>query len=194
MRFDHFYPLNFPQCTSFSTHLTLHPSKKIKSTKTDLCSLNILDMWPSIGAWLTYRGSTLRESWLSLSQTNSFSSWGGNSCPALLFLLRFGLAWACSDLLHDVRTTVSSYVQLPCCAQNIVFPCNHLFCLALKLFPPCFLRRFLSFRRRWLRIYAPFKAGCFTVFCFCILGSCRPLCQPPYTANRNLSNEGWEMY
>lgn len=95
-------------------------------------------MWPSIGAWFTYRGSTLRESWLSLSQTNSSSSWGGNSCPALLFLLRFGLTWACSGLLHDVRTTVSSYVQLPCCAQNIVFPCNHLFCLALKLFPSCF--------------------------------------------------------
>lgn len=40
--------------------------------------------------------------------------------PALFPLLTFGMAYACKGFRHTVSTTLSAYVQLPCCTGDII--------------------------------------------------------------------------
>lgn len=87
-----------------------------------ICAAQIfLDVWLSIGEWLTYQG-VLPESCLSF-----FSSW-----QWLGVGLYAHLPSPCWDLVcrkgfvHIVPTAESSYVQLPCCVQRcflVVIPC-----------------------------------------------------------------------
>lgn len=76
---------------------------------------------------------------------------GGTSCPissakgwdfmsSSLSVLRFDLAWIFTDLVCDVTTVVSSYVQLPCHAKKTVLPCSPLLSLAPTLFTPPLLQ------------------------------------------------------
>jgi hypothetical protein len=52
--------------------------------------------------------------------TSNSMAWGSILCPTLL-PLGFGLAWDCTGFEHAIKNTVSSYVQLPCCVQKIMF-------------------------------------------------------------------------
>lgn len=49
--------------------------------------------------------------------------------PMPLSMLTFGLAWACTGLVHVVTivtTPLCPCVQLPCCVKTIQFSCRHL--------------------------------------------------------------------
>lgn len=67
-----------------------------------------------------------------LSIVNSSPASSETSCPPPLSMLRFGLAWTCTDLVHAVIIAVSFYVKLLCCVQNILFCYSHLLQLALN--------------------------------------------------------------
>lgn len=53
-----------------------------------------------------------------------------------------------TQVMHAVRTTISSYGQLPYCVHKISFPCNCLPLPVLTIFTPTPLRWSLSFGRR----------------------------------------------
>lgn len=63
------------------------------------------------------------------------SPWLGLGCCASSpSMFGFGSALASPSLMHIATTTVSSYVQLPCCVQRTLFPWCHPPPLALILF------------------------------------------------------------
>ena len=55
-------------------------------------------------------------------------------CPASIFLLGTGLAWAYTDVEDAVITTVNLYAQLPSCAQKTLLLYSHSQSLALTSF------------------------------------------------------------
>lgn len=66
-----------------------------------------------------------RENWPLQSQlltsVNSFTAAGMTSCSMPLSKLEFGLTWTCTDLLHDLTTSVCLYVHQTCYVQMTVF-------------------------------------------------------------------------
>lgn len=70
----------------------------------------------------------------NLPIVNSSSVRSGTSCSPLLSILRFGLALAWMGIVHTVINPVALYVQLPCHAQKILFPCRQLPPLTLAIF------------------------------------------------------------
>ena len=93
-------------------------------------------MWPSSGAWLIFLILYLKKKRHSynLPIVNSSSVRSGTSCSPLFSILRFGLALACMGIVHTVINPVALYVQLPCHAQKILFPCRQLPPLTLTIF------------------------------------------------------------
>lgn len=65
---------------------------------------------------------------------------GEASCLPPFSLLRFGVAGACTGLVHVAITTLSSYVQLLCCVWKTLCSHSHPLPLPLRLFPHPFLQ------------------------------------------------------
>ena len=119
---------------------------------------------------------TVRENQHALFQqllrADSSSDRADTSCSPPLFMLYF----ICFDSVHVITNAVSSYVQLPCCVQKIQFPCSHPLSLALRLFLPPLLHRFLAIDRKGLKktcclgLSAPiFHCQCIVKVCVCVL-------------------------
>lgn len=119
--FDNIYYPNLPRFAN--TYLPNFVSKKQVNEKRNLsmhAAKILLDMWSSNGTWNT-RSYTLRENCLSLFQqltlTNNFTTRVGILCPFPLFVLRFGLAWVCTNC-HNCCELMYTSVLL--CSENNV--------------------------------------------------------------------------
>lgn len=81
---------------------------------------------------------------LSLSQhlriANNSMARPGILGPILLSMMRFGLTWVCTGLVHAIPVTVSSCTQLSCCIYKILFPYRS----PLPLLPILFLSPLLQ--------------------------------------------------
>lgn len=94
------------------------------SIKCSFCFSRILVFWalPYYCTCQPVRGYALRKNLsfhLRLAETvNSSGVREGISYLTLQSMLGFDLAWASTSLVYVVTTTVSSYVQIPCCDQD----------------------------------------------------------------------------
>lgn len=90
------------------------------------------------------RGHTFWENCLYLSssyQLPTTSQWDGTWSPIPLSMLGLDLPLACTGLVYSVTTTVSSHVQLLCCALKSLIPCSHSPSLSITRLQPTFLQQ-----------------------------------------------------
>lgn len=73
-----------------------------------------------------------------------------------------------AQIMHAVRTTISSYGQLQYCVHKISFPCNCLPLLVLTIFTPTLLWWSLNFGRRAYDIIVPCRAEHSVVSCLAV--------------------------
>lgn len=52
---------------------------------------------------------------------------------SLIFILGLGLVWTCTSIVYTITTSMSTYVQLPCCVQKTQFPYSHSSILVLSV-------------------------------------------------------------
>lgn len=173
------------------SRLTLTPSYQlctfypVFTINDSLSCQNILHVWPSTKAWLTY----YREKWPSHSQqlgnSNNSLSTHEISCASPSFVLGFELLWACLCPGCDVTLTANLYVYISCW--------DHI----------CFL---VVFYHLWLfhSFHLLFR-GCMVVYVFhlkmdilksficCTLGCYWSLYKSSCTINRSFSDWSWEM-
>lgn len=119
---------NIHPSSLFSQHCS--PFKNISSI---ICDAYIpLTVQPSNRVWWSYmRSHTLNKTCNSFCQQPPITKkylywWWATTCLLSLFMQWFCLAWACSEFVHAVTTTVGSYVQQISCVWKILFPCSHL--------------------------------------------------------------------
>lgn len=103
--------------------------------------------------------ATLREKYVSfwqLTSANSVMAWGGIMCTTPNSLLGFDVAWPWTRFITAGATTVSSYVQLSCFGQRILFSYTHLLTWALRYFIPLLCQWSLALRGDY-GIYVSFR-------------------------------------
>lgn len=91
-------------------------------------SFNTSDPISVVGVWLTRT---------TLLKSHGRWVWLLTTCPSILGVCQ---SWACKRLGHDITTTVSSYVQLPCCVWKTRLCWTHLPPWALTTFLPPLLK------------------------------------------------------
>lgn len=104
----------------------------------------------------------------------------GTSCTPPTSMLGFNLAWACTCFVCAVMTAVSSCVQVPCCAWEILLPCSDPPPLVLTLFLPPLPQGYLGIGMRTCDIDVSFEAGCSSA-CYSLHTCSGCLCYLPYT-------------
>lgn len=115
---------------------------------------------------------------------------------SMLILSVLSLTGSCVYNSILVYATVSSYMPLPGCVHNLLFPCNHPPTQALRIFPPLLLQSALRFERRECDIKVPFSTE-YSLVSYPLhvgqLGS--SLCVNRHVLHkRHLSDEVWDMH
>lgn len=149
MYFDYLTPLPFPPKSIPPTQYppTLCCHSFFFNLWSPIIVINILvNVWPSIGTYLTHQGFYLKNNLtLPLQQLSlSIVPQLGVGCQSQVTPPHWGycLNWTCLGLVGVVTVLVNSFVQLLCCAPEVLLCCVLLYFAFVVIHHLCLLQSF----------------------------------------------------